>query len=300
MGAYDIRREGTPIEQTECWALMLRRLLIVFCALAFVFPIRALASEVSHAKFKRSCNGSLSAMANSTHAKLDACVVQPQEVVVETTYYQNASKVGGTALAAYPEMSVRVGAAPHVEAFFDVPSDVAKSGYDGEGIFYVTHPGFGLKEQLFSYGTFAISFSLEARPPLDALAHMTVLPLETAALSSQWLPRASNVSLGMQIGALQFDQRGMGHEQRTAAMFAASMTAPIWTATSVTLQLRSFSKASIGSSAQSSGTVGVTRRLGDDALFHVEAGSAFNAACRSKAHYLGAGFTLRQTQKSPG
>jgi hypothetical protein len=47
--------------------------------------------------------GTVHAIANPTHAKVNPCVVGRGHSVIDITYYQNASSVGGTALAAYPE-----------------------------------------------------------------------------------------------------------------------------------------------------------------------------------------------------
>jgi len=209
-------------------------------------------------------------------------------------YYQNASRVGGTALANFPEATFRIGLTPRVELFIDAPSEVAKSGENGAGVFYFTHPGFGLKAQLSSSSSFASSFSVETRPQLHALAHLSLLPVADATFTGAWMLRRSNIVVTTQTGAFWFRQRGMGHAQRTAATFAVAVTAPIMSKTWVTLQLRSFSVAAINSSAQSSGTVSLQREIGRNVLANVQLGTAFNSAGHSKAHYLGFGFTIRR------
>ncbi len=240
------------------------------------------------------CDESLRSIANTTHARATPCVVTRGHMVIETMYYQNASREGGTALAAYPEATFRVGVSPRLELFVDAPSDIAKSGTHGDGIFYFTHPGVGLKALLSSSSTFASSLSLETRPQLHALAHMSLLPMADATLTASWMPRRSNVIITGQAGAFWFQQRGMGHEQKMAATFALGVTAPIMRKTWLTLQLRSFSIAALHSSAQSSGTLSLQHEIGRNVLANVQLGTAFNAARHSKAHYLGLGFTIRR------
>ena len=240
------------------------------------------------------CDGTLRALANTTHARMTPCLVRRGSVVVETMYYQNASSVGGTALAAYPEATVRIGLADRLEIFVDAPSDVAKSGENGLGVFYFTHPGFGLKAQLSSSSTFASSFSVETRPQLHALAHLSLLPMADATLTGSWMLHHSNIVLSAQTGAFLFRQRGMEHQQRAAATFAVGITAPILRRTWMTLQLRSVSAAAMHSGAQSMGTMSIEHEIGRNVLANLQLGTAFNAAGHSKAHYLGIGFTIRR------
>ena len=81
------------------------------------------------------CAGSsLQDLASRTHAKATPCVAPRHRFILETTYYQNASRIGGSALAAYPEARIRYGMAPRLELFVDTPSEIAKSGERGRGI----------------------------------------------------------------------------------------------------------------------------------------------------------------------
>ncbi len=243
---------------------------------------------------KAICDQSLRSIANTSHARMTPCIVRRGQIVIETMYYQNASSVGGTALAAYPEATIRLALSPRVEVFVDAPSDVAKSGNNGLGVFYFTHPGFGVKALLSSSSTFASSVSFETNPQLHALAHLSLIPVTDLTFTGSWMPRRSNLIFSAQAGAFWFRQRGMGHEQRTAATFAIGVTAPIMRKTWLTLQLRSFSEAAIHSSAQSSGTLSLQHEIGRNVLANLQLGTAFNAAGHSKAHYLGVGFTIRR------
>jgi hypothetical protein len=243
---------------------------------------------------KAVCDQSLRSIANTSHARMSPCIVRRGQLVVESMYYQNASSEGGTALAAYPEATFRIGISPRVELFVDAPSDVAKSGTHGEGVFYLTHPGFGLKALLSSSSTFATSISVESSPQLHALAHLSLIPLADATLTASWMPRRSAIVLTAQAGAFLFRQRGMGHEQRTAATFALGITAPVMKKTWLSLQLNSISTAAMNSPAQSTGTLSLQHEIGRNVLANIQLGTAFNAAGHSKAHYLGFGFTIRR------
>ncbi|HEV2260791.1 MAG TPA: hypothetical protein VGR69_00650 [Candidatus Rubrimentiphilum sp.] len=85
----------------------------------------------------------------------------------------------------------------------------------------------------------------------------------------------------------------MGRETPTAALLALRVTTPIARATWLTLQFRSLSIAAVRSCAQSSGTLSLQHELGRNILGNVQLGTAFNEAGRSKAHYLGFGFTFQ-------
>lgn len=240
------------------------------------------------------CDQSLRSIANTSHARMTPCIVRRGQIVIETMYYQNASSVGGTALAAYPEATIRLGLSPRVEVFLDAPSDVAKSGSNGLGVFYFTHPGFGLKATLSNSSTFASSVSVETTPQLHALAHLSLIPVADITFTGSWMPRRSNLIFSAQAGAFWFRQRGMDHEQRTAATFAAGVTMPVMRKTWLSLQLSSISTAAMNSSAQSTGTLSLQHEIGRNVLANLQLGTAFNAAGRSKAHYLGVGFTIRR------
>jgi hypothetical protein len=243
---------------------------------------------------KAVCDQSLRSIANTSHARMTPCIVRRGQIVIETMYYQNASSVGGTALAAYPEATLRMAISPRVELFIDTPSDVAKSGTNGLGVFYFTHPGFGLKALLSSSSSFASSVSVETTPQLHALAHLSLIPVADVTFTGSWAPRRSNLIFTAQAGAFWFRQRGMGHEQRTAATFAVGVTAPIMRKTWLSLQFRSLSTAAMNSSAQSTGTLSLQHEIGRNVLANLQLGTAFNAAGHSKAHYLGVGFTIRR------
>jgi hypothetical protein len=272
---------------------MLIRSFGALCVAVFLVSGAASATQKSNAtNVQQLCSGALRNIADKTHAKINACIAPRKRLILQTTYYQNASKEGGTALAAYPEATLRYGLAENVEFFLDIPSDIAKSGQKGAGVFYFTHPGYGIKVRIAHTMRSAYAISFETEPPLDAMAHLSLLPQAETDLNGEWR-LTSRWSVQAQIGALRFRQRGMEGDQQTATIFSAAANYDLSKRTTVAVQLRSLSAAAIHSSAQSMGTLGIVQQLDDRLIFRIELGTSFNAAGHTKAHYLGAGFTIR-------
>jgi hypothetical protein len=93
------------------------------------------------------------------------CAVAPGSVLVETVYYQNASRAGGTALAAYPLVRFETGIVRNLELVLDAPSQIAESGLAGAGLYPTTHAGYGLNYTFASNARLAASFGAELVPP---------------------------------------------------------------------------------------------------------------------------------------
>ena len=265
---------------------------LVFAALLSAAPF-SMSSPASAATAERvSCAGaSLRAVASRTHAKLTPCVATTHRFILETTYYQNASRVGGTALAAYPEARLRYGIAPRAELFVDAPSEIAKSGYRGAGIYTMTSTGFGAKYELARSHGAVYAVSAESHPPLGALANLNLVPLFDLHVSANWSP-ARGRSMGFQAGSVNYNNVRHTH-LRSSALVAGWITQETGPRTSFTLELATQSNVYSKSRAQSSGVFSISQLLSQNLLFNIELGSAFNAQRNSKPHYLGAGFTVR-------
>jgi hypothetical protein len=256
------------------------------CLLALLQSI-PLAARASHHGVP--CNDfSLGTVASRTHDRFNACVTQPKRLLLETTYYQNASKDGGTALAAFPEARIRYGVTSHVEAFVDAPSEIAKSGQSGAGIYVMTHMGTGAKWEFARAHGIAYTLVAESHPPLNALANLYVVPNSEEFVTANW--EARRATMGFEVGQLNFSGR-RGH--RDALTSAWSYSTPIDSLTSITTELGMQSVTLRGASAQYSGRVAFGRQLTPRLLFDLELGTAFNASGNSKPHYLGAGFAIR-------
>lgn len=262
--------------------------IFALAAAAAGLPVQAATAHPSAAK--PVCDGSIRSVAQHSHARINACLVRPGRVMIETSYYQNASRVGGSALAAYPEARLRIGVLPGVEMFYDAPSEIAKSGLRGAGIYYMTRPGFGARIQLSRKLRSATSLAFEWRPRLDEMANMTLAPAWHATLSSQWQAARSNVLFGAEAGVLNYRENSV---QRSALMLSGGAEKPVGPLTSLAVRLRTVNDFALGSSAQAGGAFSVLQSLGRDTLFNVELGTSFNRCQNIKAHYLAAGFALR-------
>ena len=236
------------------------------------------------------CRASVAA-AHRSHSRLGACTTPKHRTIVETTYYQNASRVGGTALAAYPEARVRYGVASNVELFYDTPSEIAKSGLHGLGIYAMQRSGPGANVELGQRGDLTYGVSGEIHPPLDALENLRFIPRDQTDLNASWMSSTST-EFAAQLGAITFETPRLRRDRGDATTSALAATRALTYNTTVTAELETQSRALYGALAQTSGIASVQRALSRHLLSNVEIGTAFNAAGNSKPHYLGAGFSL--------
>jgi hypothetical protein len=212
------------------------------------------------------------------------CAAPPGTLIVETLYYQNASRTGGTALAAYPLFRLRTGIAGRLEAIVDAPSQIAESGPHGIGLYPTTHFGYGFNYTLASNARLAAAIGIEALPPnsrftvnqtqakyiLDLTAGYRLTPRATLSAIATG---ASSLSVGLQ-----------RVDPAAALRYAYD--------TSATTQLSTDFGARIvarHAGAQSYGDVAVSQRLRRNVTFDVGLGTAFNPVSNAKAHYLASG-----------
>jgi hypothetical protein len=217
-------------------------------------------------------------------------VVEAHRIVASTTYYQNASKVGGTALAGYPLLRAGYGVAQNVEAFFDAPTELAISSHGAH--YEMAHSGIGAQGTIAQDGNIALMLTAESRPPLSPLSNLYVLPLSDVHLTAAWSD-ASGSDFAAQVGTLNYIATNRGH-RRSSIFDALSAGAPIGQGTWFAGEIGMQSNATYGSAGETRGIASVKRSLGQNLLFDVDLGTTLNAAGGSKPHYLGAGFTFLQ------
>jgi hypothetical protein len=226
--------------------------------------------------------------ASCTKAHAEHCVVKKHRVAVSTMYYQNASKVGGTALAGYPLLRARYGIAQNAEVFYDAPTELAISSHGAH--YEMARSGFGAQGTIAQDGNVALMLTAESRPPLSPLANLYVLPLADVHLTAAWTT-VDGSNLAAQVGTLNYIATNRGH-RRSSVFDTLAATAPIapgtWFAGEVGMQ----SNATYGSAGETRGIASVKHSLGTNSVFNVDLGTALNAAGGSKPHYLGAGFTF--------
>lgn len=226
--------------------------------------------------------------ATCTKARSQHCVVKPRHVVVSTMYYQNASKVGGTALAGYPLLRARYGVAPDLDVFYDAPSELAISSHGGH--YEMAHSGMGAQGTIAQDGNMALMLTAESRPPLSPLANLYVLPLADVHLTAAWTT-LSGSDIAAQLGTLNYIATNRGH-RRSSIFDTLSATAPISSQTWFTGEVGTQSNATWGSAGETRGIASIKHSIGADSVFNVDLGTTLNASGGSKPHYLGAGFTF--------
>ena len=263
---------------------------------SFLFATGALTglgiAQQSQTTARVSCSdGSLQLVGSHTHGKRSACIVKPHHALIETTYYQNASKVGGSALAAFPEMRLRYGLARHIELFVDPPSEIAKSGLRGTGIYFMSRIGLGAKIELPPFQGMAMSVGFESHPPLEAMAYLKTFPLFDLHLDSS-ISLRRNLTANIELGTLSFRQYGVASHM-LGYHEALSLTHTLGSSFALTGELGSQSRVAFGSMAQSTGTLALSRLVAKHVLANIEIGTAFNATGNSKPHYFGATFSIR-------
>ena len=216
------------------------------------------------------------------------CAEAPGSLAIETLYFQNASSVGGTALAAYPLFRIRTGIVSRLEAVVDTPSQVAESGPHGTGLYPATHIGYGANYTFLSGGRSAAGVGLEMVPPNSRFATTQVQPKYVFDLSGGYRLNArasvSAIATGASSHSVGFQRIFPSLAIRTS--YGTSATTQISTDLGERVVARH-------AAAQSFGDVAVNERLRKDLHFSVGLGTTFNPVSNAKAHYLASGFDLQ-------
>jgi hypothetical protein len=216
------------------------------------------------------------------------CAAPPGTLIIEMLYYQNASRVGGTALAAYPLVRLQTGIVRHLEVVLDTPSQVAESGLAGTGLYPTTHAGYGLNYTFASNARMAASAGVELVPPSSRFVVDQTQPkyMLTATIGYR---AASRVTLsatvtGTSSGAVGFNRITPSAAVRLAYDFGAK------TQVSWDIGARFVVRHAV---AQSYGDIAVNQQLRKNLTFAVGLGTTFNPVSDAKAHYLASGFNLQ-------
>ncbi len=189
----------------------------------------------------------------------------------------NASRVGGTALAAYPLFRLRTGIVHHLEAVVDLPSQIAESGLNGAGLYPRTQLGYGLSYTAVSNARLAAAFGAEVMPPSSRFTVNETQPRYVIDFTVGYhvLPRAtlSAIATGSSSRQVGFNQVNpaaairMAYDSSVATQFSTDVGARVVTRHSV---------------AQSYGDVAVSERLRKNMTFAVGLGTTFNPVSNAK------------------
>jgi hypothetical protein len=225
-----------------------------------------------------------------TKAHARECVIHKHELAIAATYFQNASRIGGTALASYPLVRVRYGLLPNAEVFYDAANELAISSHGGH--YVMVHPGWGAQGTLATSDDAKLMLTAESRPPLDPLQNLYLVPLSEVHLTGLTTPSDLDAtSFSGQVGTLNFIASQYGR-RRTSLFGDLGATQPVGDGTWFTGELGLQSHATFGAAGATRGIASVKRTIGNDTLFNVDLGTTFNASGNSKPHYLGAGVTF--------
>jgi hypothetical protein len=216
------------------------------------------------------------------------CTLAPGGFLFESLYYQNASKVGGTALAAYPLLQVQAGVFPRVDLVLDAPSQVAESGLHGVGLFPRSHSSYGARYLFAQTQRLAFTTSFAVAPPASFYA-----PSEQQAKYVLDVVSAYEVTPGFTLRgvseAATSRSAGVGHILPADAV-GADLSIGALTVFSTDVGSRSVTERS---RAQAFTDASVKRMVAKKLMFDVGVGTAFNSVASSKAHYLAAGLSYR-------
>lgn len=227
-------------------------------------------------------------VADDVNGAASPCAVAPRTVQLEGLYYQNASAIGGTALAAYPMLRVRTGVLPRLEFALDAPSQVAESAPRGGGLYPRTHLGYGFDYTLLESPGSALGLATEVLPPASRYTPTQSQPRYFIGLTNDYLvsPKfvLGFVASGTSSGTVGFERVLPG-----VALRAADQVAPATEFVS-TLGTRLIGRHATG---QSFTDLSLERALRAHTLFDLGIGTTFNAVSNTKAHYVASGFDFK-------
>jgi hypothetical protein len=218
-----------------------------------------------------------------------ACTVASGSFLVESLYYQNASRVGGTALAAYPLMRMRAGLTDRLEFLIDPPSQAAESGLAGAGLYPKSEPGYGVNYAFAMTDHAVMSLRTEEQPPASRFTPSQVQPKDSMDLTTGYhfsdhlmLTALCGASAGRAMFGAQrlFPTSALGLElltdTRTQFFTDLGMKTTKWHTVS-----------------QGFGDISAAHLLSQNLVLDVGLGTTFNPVAGTKAHYLAMGVNYR-------
>lgn len=228
------------------------------------------------------------ALSDDLSGSWSPCTMRPGSLFAEVTYLQNASAVGGTALAAYPMLHLRTGIAKDLEFVFQSPSQIAESGQRGIGLHPMTHLGYGLRYTVRQTDRFALAVLGETSPPMSRFSATHVQSTYLFGLAAEYVVNPK-IALGFAANGTSSSRVGFARILPSTAARAVYNLTPA-TQVSVDVGTGIVSKRMVG---QSFGDISLNETLYRTLGFNVGLGTTFNVVSNVKAHYLASGFTYR-------
>lgn len=260
---------------------------LVFVVAAFLGLAKnaAAASTVSNAGVCSDTNMLL--MIDASGTTPSECSLPGGTFLIESLYYQNASKVGATALAAYPMLRLLAGATARLDIMVDAPSQIAESNLQGN--FYPgTRGGFGLNYGIVQSLQSSVTIGAEVDAPASLYEPSETQPKYRFGASSLFqLDRGVFLNASLDASSSQ----SIGFNQiYPMAKIGLGMLATERTKLNFDLGTQAITRRA---SLQSFGDASVTQLLHKNLSLDVGIGSAFNPVKDTKAHYLATGLNFR-------
>jgi hypothetical protein len=256
-----------------------------FCA-ALVVAMTSIAPAGELNAYDVACGQStLLTLTDGASGVPSACTLNAGSFLIEGLYFQNASAVGGTALAAYPMFRLRGGVTPRVELLVDTPSQVAQSGLAGAGLYLTSSAGFGANYALVRGGRLALTSGVEVEPPVNRYSP------SRQEQSKYALNMSGLYQVTPALGITGFVEGTTSRTSGLSAIFpGASVGAKIATDERTGINVGLGSRI-LGryAHAQSFADLSVERQVGKHVSFNTGIGTAFNPVHNQKSHYLAAG-----------
>jgi len=275
-----VPQNGAPgvLRRILCWPL------------AVVMPAFVALPLAAQAEIAPVCDASRPfASADDLNGFASPCATAPGKIALDAVYLQNASSVGGTALAAFPMMRLRTGLSHRLQVVLDTPSQIAESKPGGGGLWPVSHLGYGIDYMFLQTQRMVVALQTEVLPPATVFAPSQTQSRYQFAVTSdfQITPR-----LGLGVSAAGTSSGSVGFERVLPALtFRTAYDLSANTQIVTGLGTRIVGRHEV---SQSVGNIAVNQRLYKNTLFGVGVGTSFNAVANAKVHYLASGFSFRR------
>jgi hypothetical protein len=225
---------------------------------------------------------------------LSSCVLTKGGAVLESGYYQNASSVGGSEVARYPNAALRLGITSKLELDVEGPSQVDVSGNHGRGFWSLTDPGVGMKWQLANRAMSAYDLDAQIEPQPQAASYPWQPRFALQFDSTQLIERRLRTILALGV----VDDRRIARKQADFPGLRSStglsyLTSP---ASEFSVEVNVQSSVARAIRGQSYGDATFRQALNRHVAIDVEGGQTFNAAAKRRPHYIGAGLALGATR----
>lgn len=275
--------------------IALRFIVLALPIAASVVPAAVTAKTVdaSHAPALRACPGdNFLATVDRARSGTTPCVAGKHVLILETGYYQNASAVGGTALAAYPLATVRYGVSARTEVFIAPATRIAKSGLNGAGIYTWSRSGGGVRYALADSGRNALSLNAQYTPQSDETASLATRERFDFGAADRFA-LAPDFAVSAAVGNIVYTQESVKGNQQSDLYGRLTLSQNVSPNTVVNVLVGRDSQVAMASTPQTKLGLALQDKLSRNAVGDVEIGSALNATGDTKAHYLGFGVSFK-------